>query len=339
MRRRKEVSRGRGFGRKKSIEPKPIDDTPIVRKIVVPETIKAKTRPKESKPSPAMKMEYGKYELPPTDLLKLPEKSDDSTMFEDINRNSEILEQTLLNFGVEAKIGEIHKGPVITRYEVHLAPGIKVNRITALSDDIALAMKAPRVRIVAPIPGKGAVGIEIPNKKSEHGRPERGTRKQGGHRDQVRYSNRAWQVDRWPGRLLIADLADMPHLLIAGATGSGKSVCINSAIMSMLFALRPDQVKFIMVDPKKIELSMYNCLPHLLVPVITDSKKVANGLNWLTLEMEKRYDYLAKAGARNIEAYNARPITRDTKPQEGGGARPRPRKAAYRTDCRISSPS
>ena len=303
------VERNGSGGRKKTIEPKPVDPTPVVRKIVVPEPVKAKSAVKPRQiPSPAMRMEYGGYHLPPTDLLKHPEPVEEKELFENINRNSEILEQTLLNFGIEAKVGEIHRGPVITRYEVHPAPGVKVGKVVALADDIALAMKAPGVRIVAPIPGKSAIGIELPNKKSNVV-----CLREILESKEFQESKAAIPLalgKSIDGKVVIADLAVMPHLLIAGQTGSGKSVCINASIMTMLYSMRPDQVKFIMVDPKKIELAMYNVLPHLLVPVITDAKKVANGLNWLVVEMEKRYEYLAKAGVRNIESYNARPLER-----------------------------
>jgi S-DNA-T family DNA segregation ATPase FtsK/SpoIIIE len=307
-----EEKKKKRIGRKKAVEPKPVEEAPVVRKIVVPETVKVKPGPTPRKtPSPAMRMEYGGYELPSTELLKQPESVDEEGMYEDINQNSEILERTLLNFGIEAKVGEIHRGPVITRYEVHPAPGIKVTRVTSLSDDIALAMKAHRVRIVAPIPGKSAIGIEIPNKKSNMVCLREVLESKEFHESKAKIPIALGKS--MDGRVVVADLAEMPHLLIAGATGSGKSVCINSAIMTMLFNLRPDQVKFIMIDPKKIELAMYNVLPHMLVPVITDSKKVANGLNWLVLEMEKRYEYLSAEGCRNIEAYNARPIDRKAK--------------------------
>jgi len=200
------------------------------------------------------------------------------------------------------RVADVERGPVITRYELEPAPGVKVHKIISLSDDIALAMKAPTVRIVAPIPGKNRVGVEVPNIQSS-----------------IVYLKDVLSCDEFvkfgsklalalgkdtAGKSLIADLDGMPHLLIAGTTGSGKTVCVNSIVMSILYSATPQEVKFVMIDPKMVELATFNGLPHLLCPVITNHKKVSAALNWVVNEMEERYNLLASAGVRNIEAYN-----------------------------------
>jgi len=181
----------------------------------------------------------------------------------------------------------VEQGPVITRYELEPAPGVKITRITALTDNISLAMKAQSVRIVAPIPGRGTVGVEVPNSSSSMvyfkevlDSPE--FRESG--------SKLALALGKdIAGKPVIADLTDMPHLLIAGTTGSGKTVCVNCLIMSMLYSMTPDEARFVMVDPKMVELAVFNGLPHLLCPVVTDAKKAAASLNWVVGEMERRY--------------------------------------------------
>jgi len=296
--------------KKKSLKkPKPEQIyKPPPRKIVVATTKHKAPVESEKVPFPIKEIPPGKYVLPSLDLLDDPPKVSTSGIYDDIHKSSEILEKTLRNFGIEATVGEIHRGPVITRYEIHLAPGIKVQKVTALADDIALSMKSHGVRIVAPIPGKAAVGIEIPNSK-----PTIVCLKETFTSDGFKKSRAKIPIavgKSISGKVVVSDLADMPHLLIAGATGSGKSVCINSIIMTLIYNMKPNELKLLLVDPKKIELSEYNRLPHLLIPVITNPKKVATGLNWLVMEMEKRYDYLAHVGARNIESYNSRPIKR-----------------------------
>jgi S-DNA-T family DNA segregation ATPase FtsK/SpoIIIE len=266
---------------------------------------------KEKKPAPAA---MGEYQLPSIELLNLPPSPPKRALAEDLKKNAEVLEKTFRDFGIEATIGEIQRGPVITRYEVHPAPGVKVTRISSLADEIALAMRVAGIRVTPPIPGKGAIGVEIPNTKpalvvirevlsSEEFRDARGTIPLGIGKSVA-------------GTVVVGDLTEMPHLLIAGATGSGKSVCINAILVTLLYRLRPDELKLLIIDPKKIELGSYNGLPHLLIPVVTEAKKVALALNWLVAEMERRYDYLSKAGVRNIAAYNARPIDRSKKSAE-----------------------
>ncbi|MBU1037814.1 MAG: DNA translocase FtsK [Candidatus Omnitrophica bacterium] len=267
----------------------------------------AKTAVEQSSPRPVTSIsvtsgEASGYKLPGLDLLDPPPPLENRKIKEDFESIARILEETLRDFDIEGKVVEINKGPVITRYELEPAPGVKVHRITSLSDNIALAMKAQSVRIVAPIPGKGTIGFEVPNSTSalvflrevldsKEYRENRSALKLALGKDIA-------------GVPVIADLAKMPHLLIAGATGSGKTVCVNSAIISLLFNLTPDDVKFIMVDPKRVELAVFNGLPHLLSPVVTDVKKVASTLAWVVGEMDSRYELFAKSGVRNIALYN-----------------------------------
>lgn len=242
------------------------------------------------------------YILPHLDLLELPPPVSMRQVKDDLAENARILEETLTDFGISVRVADIERGPVITRYELEPAPGVKVGRIVSLSDDIALTMKASSVRIVAPIPGKNRVGVEIPNTHStmvylrevlscEEFRKSKSKLTLAVGKDTA-------------GKPVITDLAEMPHLLIAGTTGSGKTVCVNSIILSILFNASPQEVKFLMIDPKMVELVPYNKLPHLLTPVVTDHKKVAAALAWVTSEMDERYQLLAKEGVRNIDAYN-----------------------------------
>ncbi|MDD5679977.1 MAG: DNA translocase FtsK 4TM domain-containing protein [Candidatus Omnitrophica bacterium] len=246
--------------------------------------------------------DLGEYKLPALDLLDSPPPIEERKIKDDLKLNSEILESTLADFDIEAKVVRVEQGPVITRYELEPAPGVKITRITALSDNIALVMKAQSIRIVAPIPGKGTVGVEVPNSASSMV-----YFKEVLDSDEFRKSSSKLTMALGKdiaGRPVIADLSDMPHLLIAGTTGSGKTVCVNCLIMSFLFSMDPEEVKFVMVDPKMVELAVFNGLPHLLCPVVTDAKKAAASLNWVVNEMENRYKLLAKVGARNIGIFN-----------------------------------
>jgi len=253
-----------------------------------------KTRPQELK--------IGNYVLPSLDLLDSPPPLEERQIKEDLTASARVLEETLGDFGISAKVTDIEQGPVITRYELDPAPGVKLNRIVALSDDVALAMKAQSVRIIAPIPGKGRVGVEVPNMQSSFVYLKEVL---SGKEFQETKSMLTLALGKdITGKPIVDDLDDMPHLLIAGTTGSGKTVCVNSLILSLLFKASPNDLKFLMVDPKMVELMPFNGLPHLLCPVVTDAKKVSIALNWVVNEMEERYQLLAKVGARNIEAYN-----------------------------------
>lgn len=242
------------------------------------------------------------YKLPGLDLLDSPPPIEERKIKEDFDENGRILEETLKDFEIEAKVVKFNKGPVITRYELEPAPGVKIHRITSLSDNIALAMKAQSVRIVAPIPGKGTIGVEVPNSLTAlvYLKEILDTKE---YREAKSKLKLALGKDI-AGAPVIADLATMPHLLIAGATGSGKTVCVNSIVINLLFNFTPDELKFIMIDPKRVELAVFNELPHLLSPVVTEPKKVASALDWVVSEMESRYELFAKTGVRNIDLYN-----------------------------------
>jgi len=284
-------------------EPKPSPEPP---KIKIGKKPEIKVQAKESKGSqveikPKQKV-VGEYKLPTIDLLESPPPVGERQMKEDLTASSSILEDTLADFGIDVKVAQVEKGPVITRYELEPAPGVKVNKITVLNDDIALAMKAQTVRIIAPIPGKSRVGIEVPNTTASlvYLREVISSRD---FQDSESLLNLALGKDT-AGSPVMCDLAKMPHLLIAGTTGAGKTVCVNSIILSMLFNASPDELKLILVDPKMVEMAMFNSLPHLICPVLTDAKKVSGALAWLVSEMESRYKMLAKATARNITAFN-----------------------------------
>ncbi|NQV03915.1 MAG: DNA translocase FtsK, partial [Candidatus Omnitrophica bacterium] len=274
---------------------------PTLPKITLPHP---SPRPVIKKPIKVEPRVVGDYKMPTLDLLDTPPPESERMVFEDLQVTARILEDTLADFGIEVKVVNISKGPVITRYELQPAPGVKINRITALSDDIALIMKAPTVRIVAPIPGKSAVGIEVPNQSMSLVYLKELLESKE-YQEKASSSKLTIALGKdISGKCVVADLGDMPHLLIAGTTGSGKTVCVNSMIMSMIYNATPDELKFIMVDPKMVELAIYNGLPHLLCPVVTDSKKASGVLEWVVNEMEERYKLLAKLSVRNIDAFN-----------------------------------
>ncbi|MBT2681414.1 DNA translocase FtsK [Bacillus sp. ISL-35] len=247
-------------------------------------------------------VENTSYELPPIDLLKLPNKTDQSGEYELIHANAAKLERTFHSFGVKARVTQVHLGPAVTKYEVHPDVGVKVSRIVSLNDDLALALAAKDIRIEAPIPGKSAIGIEVPNSEvamvslreviesKQHNKP--GSKLQIGLGRDI------------TGEAVLAELNKMPHLLVAGATGSGKSVCINGIITSILMRAKPHEVKLMMIDPKMVELNVYNGVPHLLAPVVTDAKKASQALKKVVNEMERRYELFSHTGTRNIEGYN-----------------------------------
>ncbi|MFH1622120.1 MAG: DNA translocase FtsK [Candidatus Omnitrophota bacterium] len=261
-----------------------------------------KTNEKNITKESIREVEDENYVLPTLDLLDSPPPFSMRQLKDDLEANASILADTLLDFGINVRVSNVERGPVITRYELEPAPGVKIQKIVTLSDDISLALKATSVRIVAPIPGKSAVGVEVPNIKSSivYLQEVLGTDE---FRKQESKLTLALGKDI-AGQPVVADLGEMPHLLIAGTTGSGKTVCVNSIIMSMLFNATPSEIKFLMVDPKMVELAPFNGLPHLLCPVVTEAKKVSSALNWVVKEMEERYQLLAKEGVRNIEYYN-----------------------------------
>ena len=252
----------------------------------------------EDQPAP----EPVEYTFPPLDLLEEPPEVSQTDATRELRSNAELLENTLKSFGVQARIIDVSRGPAVTRYELQPAAGVKISKVTNLADDIALNLSAAGVRIEAPIPGKPAIGIEVPNKVVS-------TVSIREMLDSPVFQNAASPLTIALGKditggVAVGDIAKMPHVLIAGATGSGKSVCINSIIISLLYKSSPDQVKFLMIDPKVVELSVYNGIPHLLVPVVTDPKKAAGALAWAVGEMLKRYKSFAETGARDIKGYN-----------------------------------
>ena len=272
---------------------------PAVEDVAMPGLVR-----QQEKAEPARKPASGRYEIPRTQLLDEVPASQSDVSKEALSENAKLLENALGNFDVACQVVEVSPGPVVTRYEVEPAPGVKVNRIAALSDDLARVMSAKGIRIQAPVPGKSVVGVEIANQERET------VYLREILEDEV-FSQSDSKLVMALGKTIsgepcAADLAKMPHLLVAGATGSGKSVCLNSLICSILFKATPDEVRFIMVDPKVVELMMYNDIPHLLVPVITEPKKAAEALKWAVAEMEARYQKLAELGVRNLSDYNAK---------------------------------
>ncbi|WP_018132496.1 FtsK/SpoIIIE family DNA translocase [Effusibacillus pohliae] len=252
------------------------------------------------------------YELPPLSLLEAPYGPRTGGDRKDLEANALKLQETLASFGVQVKVTEAHRGPTVTRYEIQPAVGVKVSRIVNLADDLALALAAKDIRIEAPIPGKAAVGIEVPNREVAI--------------VTLREVIESTEFQTAPSKLSIAlgrdisgapivgNLAKMPHLLVAGATGSGKSVCINGIITSLLYKAKPSEVKFIMIDPKMVELNVYNGIPHLLAPVVTDPRRAAYALKKVVQEMEHRYELFAKEGTRNLEGYNVIMLERAQQP-------------------------
>ncbi|MGN0241449.1 MAG: DNA translocase FtsK, partial [Candidatus Weimeria sp.] len=244
------------------------------------------------------------YQFPPASLLSEIKQKGATDSSEYLQQTAEKLEVTLKNFGVDVTVTDVTCGPAVTRYELHPKLGVKVSKIVNLADDIKLNLAARDIRIEAPIPGKSAVGIEVPNKNILTV-PFREMVESKEFREAK--SKIAFAAGRdIAGNVIISDIAKMPHLLIAGATGSGKSVCINTIIMSILYRATPSEVKFIMIDPKVVELSVYNGIPHLLIPVVTDPKKAAGALNWAVHEMDDRYKLFAETGVRDIRGYNAK---------------------------------
>ncbi len=308
---------------KESAPPAPAVEKPPIKK-TAPEPIYMPNAPLKEKEAKArtpaepilkesafksISKDFTGYQLPPPSLLTSAKKVDQPTLKKDLKRQADILEETLLSFGIEAKVGEIYCGPTITSFEVHPAVGVKVQKIKALENDIALNLQAKSIRIIAPIPGKAAVGVEVPSLYPQ----------------EVSFKEMLLSYQQNPrkfhipvllgktvtGENVTSDLTKMPHCIIAGATGSGKSVCINTVILSILMNARPDEIKLIMIDPKKVELTAYTKLPHMIAPVITEAHGAYAALNWLVKEMQTRYDILKQLGVRNITAFNSRPINRE----------------------------
>ena len=277
-----------GVIRPRAVKPEPVTDA--VKASVEKEITQAS--------KPVMKT----YKFPPMDLLHKSKRSGNGNSSTELKETALRLQQTLKNFGVNVTITDISQGPSVTRYELQPEQGVKVSKIVGLADDIKLNLAATDIRIEAPIPGKAAVGIEVPNKEnmavSLRDLLETNEFREFG-------SKLAFAVGKdIGGKTVVTDIAKMPHMLIAGSTGSGKSVCINSIIMSILYKAKPDEVKLIMIDPKVVELSVYNGIPHLLIPVVTDPKKAAGALHWAVAEMSERYKKFADLNVRDLKGYN-----------------------------------
>ncbi len=275
-------------------------DTPINRDLII--RMLGRDRGKEVKKENAWPKELGDYVLPPLDLLGDPEIHYNETQEVVVREKAEILERTLREFKIDVRVVEIDTGPVITMFELELSAGTKVSHISSLANDIARSLKAPAVRVVAPIPGKNTVGIEVPNIDKEKVRLKELIMLGG-----VKPTKMAIPIfigKDASGNPLIQDIASMPHMLIAGTTGSGKSVAINTLIMSLLMTQRPDHTKLILVDPKVVELSVFKEIPHLMCPIVTDMQKAEAILEWATQKMDERYELLAEAQVRDIKSFN-----------------------------------
>jgi len=279
---------------------------------VIKAPVRAKARPAEpARPAGPAPTEA----LPPLSLLELPQQPEDLVTAADLTAQANLLVAKLADFDVDGRVTEIHPGPVVTMFEFEPAAGIKVGSIVSLEDDLALAMRAAKIRVIAPLPGRGTVGVEIPN-------PRRRTvyLREVLSSPSYEKNDSALKVPLGVdvnGQPFVWDLTRMPHVLVAGATGAGKSVCLNSIITGLLYQHDPRTLQIVMVDPKMVELSMYNGVPHLVMPVVTEAKKAARALRWAVGEMEKRYKLLAQAGARNINTYNDRVAAGKLPPAEG----------------------
>lgn len=291
--------------KEKAAAPKPRKPVSVIQELGLPETDEPVKPVKQSAAAGTAKAAAKvEYKLPTVKLLQEWTESS-SVSKEELDHRKNVLQETLDSFGIDAAVGEATSGPRVTLFEVETAPGVKVERISRIANNIAMEMEAMSLRILTPIPGKKTVGIEVPN----------GTASTVPLRSVM--ESPAWKKTKAAiplvigksisGKMVLLDLTRAPHLLIAGATGSGKSVCINAMIMSLLYKFTPDELRLILVDPKVVEFSGYNTLPHLVTPVITESKKVPLALRWVISEMEKRYRICAKVGARNIATFNARP--------------------------------
>ena len=263
-------------------------------------------------PTPPRRQAPGGFQLPPLDVFTTPPPISQRQITDDLHANSRVLEETLREFGIEATVVNVDRGPTVTRYELTPAPGVKLTKIVSLADDLALVLKAANCHVIAPIPGKGRVGVDVPNSTTT-----------------VVYLKEIITAHEFAGNpsplvlpigkdvsghAIVADLRDCPHLLIAGATGSGKTVCLNSLMAGMLCHASPDQLKFLMIDPKMVEMAMFNEIPHLVAPVVNHAKKASVALHWAVEEMEHRYELLAAAGVRHIDMYNKRIVSGAVRP-------------------------
>lgn len=296
---------------------------PIVTKTIMrmsdesKESVRDPIETTQRKPKPTQKMQVSsprstlskKYQLPSEDLISEVTRTDSSHIHKDLQNQAVRLEETLASFHIEARVGSIHSGPTITSFEVHPAVGVKVQKIKALENDIALNLQARSIRIIAPIPGKAAVGIEVPSLNPQ----------EVGFREMLVAYQKGKQHFHIPillgktvhGENVMCDLTRMPHCIIAGATGSGKSVCINTMIMSIIMNCSPDDTKLILIDPKKVELTPYSPLPHMIAPVITEATEAYAALHWIVKEMQYRYEILKQLGLRNIASFNHRKVDRE----------------------------
>lgn len=274
---------------------------PEFKAAVTPIAKPAKVEPMSDKEFVIKNMKHGKWTLPPLDLLN---EDQEEAITGDINASATIIKRTLGNFGIDVEMGEVAIGPTVTQFTLRPAVGVKLSRISALNPDLSLALAAHPIRIEAPIPGKSLVGIEVPNRKVAI----IGLRNMF-ENDEFKKSKYFLPVALGrdvSGNPVFAGLEKMPHLLVAGATGSGKSIAINAILLSLLYKHSPDILKLILIDPKRVELSLYNEIPHLITPVITDNKKVLGALKWAVNEMDRRYDQLSKSGSKDMFSYNAK---------------------------------
>jgi len=304
----------------KPAEPKPME--PVIRTVISKKVAVSKESVLENPKPKSFETPLGEYQLPPLSLLREPTGGPAVKNKDEIEHMSRILEETLADFGIDARVVEVEQGPVITRFELQPASGVKLQRIVGLTDNISLAMQATSVRILAPIPGKSRVGIEVPNRLTSLVTLKEILLTRKFQESPSKLTIAIGQDTA--GAPVFAKLDALPHLLIAGSTGSGKTVCVNAIITSLLYSASPEDVKFLMIDPKMVELSCYNGLPHLLTPVVTEVEKVPTALGWLVSEMERRYKTLSGEGARNISGYNEKILQ---KAPNGDG--PRPRKMPY----------
>ena len=265
-------------------------------------------------PTPPRRQAQGGFRLPSLDLLNNPPPVSERQISEDLQTNARVLEETLREFGIEATVVNIDRGPTVTRYELTPAPGVKLTKIVSLADDLALVMKAASCHVVAPIPGKGRVGVDVPNITTTvvYLKEIIASHEFNGNPSPV-----VLPIGKdVSGQAIVTDLRDCPHLLIAGATGSGKTVCLNSLLVGIMTHASPEQVKFLMIDPKMVELAMFNGIPHLVAPVVTNAKKASVALHWAVEEMERRYQLLASIGVRNLDQFNKRAAAGEVKPSK-----------------------